>query len=286
MNGDDAGSRIAAWAQAEKEIVMLALIGSRARDRSDPLAADEYSDWDFQIATDSDQLFNDSGWLTNLGLKPLHYVDRTGRLGSARKITAIFATTEIDCVILPSASLRAAANQVLQGWPSVPPALFHATVDLAAVLRGGFRLLKGGEEFREFYEFSANRVNEVRLSDTGAIALADGFVCDYVSTRKKIARGELIAARRWLHVQLLEANLRLLHELRQRRGLPSQPDGRRLEQFDDPRQAGLRGEIGLDAPRLLAATERAAETVRELMGDLVGAGWRWPDLSSLRLGAE
>ncbi len=286
MTPTEVGEKITAWALAEKEIAMVALIGSRARDRSDPLAADDQSDWDFQIATDSEHLFVDSRWLRNLGLVPVHYVDRMGRLGSARKITAIFATTEVDCVILPLASLRAAAKQVLQSWPSVPPPLFHAAADLASVLQGGFTFLKGGEEFEKFYVFAATRITESRLSDAAAVALADGFVCDYVATMKKIRRGELIAARRWLHVQLIEANLRLLHELRQRRSLPSQPDGRRLESLNEPRLAGLRCDAGLDAAQLSAASDGAAESLRELMRDLVGAAWSWPNLPALSLRAE
>ncbi len=286
MKRVDVGELMAEWAKADEEIAMLALIGSRARDRADPLAADESSDWDFHLGTDAEQRFDDSRWLTHLGLEPLHYVNRAGRLGSARKVTAIFATTEVDCVILPLASLRAAARQVLQGWPSVPPPLYHATADLASVLQGGFRFLKGGDEFGAFYEFAANRVSQARLSDAAAVGLADGFVCDYVATRKKIRRGEFIAARRWLHVQLFETNLRLLHELRQRRHLPSQPDGRRLEFLGEPRLAGWVCDARLEAAPLTAATERAASTLRELMGDLVGAGWSWPDLTPLGLRAE
>lgn len=286
MKAIEAGEWVTAWALAEKEIAMVALIGSRARGRSGPLGADENSDWDFQIATDAEHLFADSRWITSLGLVPLHYVDRAGRLGSARKITAIFATTEVDCVILPSASLRAASRQVLQSWPSVPPPLYQAVTDLASVLQGGFMFLKGGEEFGEFYDFAATRISQARLSDAAAVALADGFVCDYVATVKKIRRGELIAARRWLHVQLLETNLRLLHELRQRRNLPSQPDGRRLEFLDEPRVEGLRCEAGLNASQLATAAGNAAENLRELMGELVGAGWCWPNLSALRLCAE
>jgi hypothetical protein len=116
--------------------------------------------------------------------------------------------------------------------------------------------------------------------------LAEAFVCDYVFTRRKVQRGELCAAQRWLHHQLAETNFRLLHELRLRCGKTSFPDARRLEQLEDPLGGGATVAAVPTAASLHVALEVAAGTHRQLITALVGAAWRWPDLSGLDLRAE
>lgn len=286
MNEADFGERLTAWALAAPEVALLALIGSRCRAAGTLHGADRHSDWDFQIATTAPEQMNDSAWLKRIGLTPLHYVERTGRLGSARKVTALFREGEVDWVVLPLAELRGIAQLAPKQWPAVPAPVARAVADFAAVLQGGYRLLKGAEEFAPFYEFASTRVPQARLNDAAAAAIADSAVCDYVATMRKIRRGELVAAQRWLHVQLTEANLQLLHEVRLRRGAPSLPDGRRLEFSSEPRLEEVGCEARLDVAELEAATEKAAAACRTLMRDLVGERWSWPDLSALRLRAE
>jgi hypothetical protein len=97
-----------------------------------------------------------------------------------------------------------------------------------------------------------------------------------VATRVKLDRGELHAARRWLHDALAEVNFQLLHELRQREGRFSMPDARRLERWQDPRAAALAVGSDHDAASVRAAIDHSAEALRGLMRELVGERWRWP----------
>lgn len=75
---------------------------------------------------------------------------------------------------------------------------------------------------------------------------------------------------------MAEVNFQLLHELRQRRGEPSLPDGRRVERLSiDSRGIAVNAVLSTDG--LLAAIEKSAATLRELMAELV-PDWRWPSL--------
>src|SRR5690606_24394407 len=100
VSNHDLGSRFVEWAMSEPSVLGLVQIGSRIRaaDRVD--AADENSDWDYQIITAEPQRFDRSEWAARearLGA-PLAYVCRGGRLGSARKASAVFQNGEMDFV--------------------------------------------------------------------------------------------------------------------------------------------------------------------------------------------
>lgn len=286
MNAPSLGERIATWAAADPAVTLCVLIGSRTRAGDAATGPDAGSDWDFQLATTAPERFADGAWLAALGLPPLAYALRPGRLGSALKATAVTARGELDVVVLPAEPLRGLARLVAAGDLPADPAARQALTDLAAVLAGGFRVLKGEAEFGAFYARVAGSVPPARLDDPAVRALAEGWICDYVALRRRLARGELLSARRALHHQLAEGNARLLHELRLRRGQPSFPDVRRLERLDAAAAARLALPDTADAAGLLAAAQSAARTCRGLLTELLGAAWRWPDLGPLGLGGE
>jgi hypothetical protein len=265
------GALIAAWAAADPALALCVLIGSQTRAGDAATGPDAGSDWDFQLATSTPERFADGAWLAALGLSPLAYALRPGRLGSALKATAVTARGEIDLVILPTEPLRGLARLVVGGALPPEPAARQA-------LAGGYRILKGEAEFGAFYARVAGAIPPARLDDAEVRRLAEGFVCDYVALRRRLARGELLAARRALHHQLAEGNARLLHELRLRRGLPSFPDVRRLERLDPAAAARLALPDTADAAGLHAGALTAAQTCRDLLQELLGAAWRWPDL--------
>ena len=280
------GELIPAWAAAEPAIALCVLIGSHARAGDALTGADAGSDWDFQLATTAPERFADGAWLAALGLPPLAYALRPGRLGSALKATAVTARGELDIVVLPAEPLRGLARLVMGGAPPADPAARQALTDLAAVLAGGYRILKGEAEFGPFYARVAGTIPPARLGDAELRRIADGFVCDYVALRRRLARGELLAARRALHHQLADVNARLLHELRLRRGQSSFPDARRLERLDAAAAARLALPDAADAAGLRGAARVAARTCRWLLAELLGGAWRWPDLAALGLGGE
>lgn len=285
MSESSLGDRFVAWAQREPAITGVVVIGSRVRQGERAGAADEHSDWDYQVITREPARFEARAWIAEAGLgTPVAYVLRGGRLGSALRFTALFAEGELDVVLIPHGRLRL-ARRILPSRSLLR--LFggeRALGDLAVVLRDGYRLAKGEAEWGTFLRRVVSDIPSSRLSDREVCDVAEGFVCDYVSTRRKIDRAELLAAQRWLHQQLAEANFRLLHELRQRAKLPTFPDARRLELLAEERAVGLvRIEAHPDRESLLAAVEKSAETCRTLVRDLVGEAWQWPDLSALRL---
>ncbi len=276
MRGDTIGPAIARWAEQEAAVRALVLIGSRVHPaNSTAVAADEYSDWDFQVVTPRPQFFSSRAWLPAAGLgEPLAYVARPGRLGSATKVSAVLRDGELDLVLLPARPLWWAKQLLRLGLAARLAYVRQALGGLAVVLRDGYRFLKGDAEWGGFYQRVAMEFPPPRLDNAAVRSLAEGFVCDYVSTRNKIERGEFLAAQRWLHHQLAEVNFQLLHELRQRRGEPSRPDVRRVERLTlDSRGIEVRAVPTPDGLRL--ATEKAAATLRELMSQLV-PDWRWP----------
>lgn len=286
MNGGDLGERIEAWARREAHVELLVAIGSRVRSPGTDGAADRRSDWDYQLASSRPEILDRSTWLSALGVEVHAYAVRIGRLGSSAKISAVTDRGELDLVILPAEALRVLTTAMSRPASSWPPQLLPALTDLATVLAGGFRLLKGEATHGALLARIAREVPVTRLDDAAVRTESEGFVCDYVSTWRKVERGEWIAAQRWLHHQLAETNLRLLHELRLRRGEASFPDGRRLERLAEPLSVAVTVRATPDAESLRAALPRCADAHRQLVEALLGHSWHWPDLSGLRLGGE
>lgn len=272
------GTRFRRWAEREHSVRALVVIGSQARASDAPDAADRHSDWDFQVVTSHPELFDSGEWLKSAELGPsLAYVVRRGRLGTARKVTALFSDGELDLVIIPSRQLGAVRWLHRLGLSGGVPAAHRALSDLSVVLRGGYRLVKGEREWARFFSHVATGIPAARLTDEEVRNAADGFACDYLSTLHKIDRGELLAAQRWLHSHLAEVNFRLLQELRQRTGAAAFPDARRLETTVDARtlEAVRVAAVPTDAS-LRAALAKSAETCQWLVRELVGDSWRWP----------
>ena len=286
MNGGDLGERIEAWARREVHVELLVAIGSRVRAPGADGAADCRSDWDFQLASSRPEILDRSTWLSALGVEVHAYAVRIGRLGSSAKISAVTDRGELDLVILPAEALRVLTAAMSRPSSTWPPQLLPALTDLATVLAGGYRVLKGEASHGALLARIASEVPMARLDDAAVRLEADGFVCDYVSTWRKVERGEWIAAQRWLHHQLAEANLRLLHELRLRRGEASFPDGRRLEFLAEPLADEVKVRAMPEAESLRAALPRCAAAHRRLVAALLGDAWRWPEMSGLRLGGE
>jgi len=206
---------------------------------------------------------------------------RAGRLNSVKKVTAVFEEGELDLVIIPYRQFRMVALIVRLGLMNFFPKSSSSLRNLAAVWKGGVVVLKGDFRVTLLIDAMKAKINSGRLDDEEVCALANGFVCDYVSAKRKLARGEILAAQRWLHFHLAEVNFQLLHEWRQRRGLLSFPDARRTESLLSKREMKLvevkaiPNEISVSM-----ALEECASACVELMGKLVGSKWSWPELPS------
>ncbi len=272
---------IASWGQLQPAISGIVLIGSRQRSTDDTIwRSDLDSDWDFHIVTSNPNLFLDDQWTKALkGIDVRVYSARMTRIGSVPKVNAIFSNAEADLVIIPSRIVRMARFLTKFGWHHRAGRVRQFLQDLAVVVRPGFRFLKDTNRWEAFYRFAVNAVSDARLSDDGARKIADGFVCDYIWTVRKISRGEYFAAQRMLHRELMETNFRLLHEIKLRRGERTFPEGRRIEKIARPEELDLLAvKTSIDEASLRVAVEKCARACRELMGLLVGGGWTWPKL--------
>ena len=276
MNGTTLGERFIDWATTEPSARGLILIGSQARGESALDASDRYSDWDFQVITSESDRFAAPAWLgaSKLG-EPVTYAIRFGRLGSARKVTALFHEGELDLVILPAVQLR--WLKIIRRLGLRSPAAQRGMDDLGSVLAGGYRILKGEREYGRLWSEVAQVGREKRLSDDECRDLANGIVCDYVSTLRKIDRGEMIAAQRWLHHQLTETNFKLLREVRRRAGDTAFHDARRLEMHCRPDEVMAVTVAALpNSESLRAAVEHSRGACVDLMKKLMSDAWRWP----------
>lgn len=270
---------LAKWAGQATAVKAVVLIGSRVRPADDThWQSDDQSDWDFQIITSQPEIFTRPAWTVGLGAgSPLAYVERMGVLGSSRKVSAVFPAMEMDLVVLPAGRMQMARMAMSLGLHRQSAGLRRALGDLAVVVRPGYLFLKGAADWEPFYRKVVAEVADPRLRNTDLLRLANGFVCDYVWFQRKLARGELIAARRMLHRGLAEVNLQLAHELKLRRGERSFPDGRRVERTHTSADlAGLAvaGDGSVEALRVAAG--QCAATLNRLMAGLAGADWQWP----------
>jgi hypothetical protein len=236
------------------------------------------SDWDFQVITSRPSIFNNRNFLDHAEVgEPCAFITRRGRLGSALKVTAIFSYGELDIVVIPEEEVRGLRESIGGNAARIEPEIMRKMSDQAAVLAGGYRILKADAEIHDLYRFVSTTAPLPRLSDLQVREIAEGFVCDYVSTIRKIERGELIAAQRWLHLYLVEANLCLLHELQQRRGLPTFPDARRLELVvEEMDLEAISISALLSESALSEATYKSANTLKKLVHALIDCNWRWP----------
>jgi len=278
----DFGEAMAQWVDRNPTISGLVLIGSRAHQDADQLLrADALSDWDFQVIASKPKDFENSSWTKDIpGFELRAYAVRTAIIGGVPKINAVFNGAEADFVIIPTISARLLRLSISLGLHRTEGRVRRHVQDLAEVIRPGWRFLKGGKRWGNLYRRAVEDVTDPRLSDEDIRQLAEGFVCDYIWTVRKIARGELRAAQRILYRELLEVNLRLLHESKLRRGQSSFTKARRLEKItgtDELESVTL--EAILEVNALQNVLEKTAATFRGLMQGLVGTTWQWPDLS-------
>lgn len=276
--------RFIEWAETEPSITMVTLIGSRSRPADAPDGPTATSDWDFQIATTDPAMYDRTDWLKAINGQPIAYVKRLGATGVVDKVTAVFPDGDVEWVIIPAEAFAGFVQAAEAGVDSAHPMVQKMFAEMGKVLFGNYRILKGGEPAEAVYE-AASRLgaDAFRRNDDQVIATAEGFVCDYISLRRKINRGELRASQLLLNEELLDELYWLLFELRKREGLHAKPMARRLEELGDPRLPLLDITPSLDHQSLTAAADKAAGALRVLVGELVGTQWAWPDLSGVDL---
>ena len=267
--GADLLASLTEWVGREKAIQAAVLFGSKARDAGAPAASDVWSDVDLHVVTNAADRIERLDWAS---IFPAHrFCLRVVRpaTGGVRKITILFEEGEADLVLIPVRKLKIARLAVGLGLHRKLHSLRASLENLSTVMRGGYRFIKGEKDWGRFYEKGVGDLRGFRISDDEACQLADVFLCELLWVFQKLERGELIAAQRILHRSLLETNVVLLHERRQRRATPSFQQARRIERLATPEELdSVLLNSRLDSGELLAAGWRLQAGLSFLMRDL------------------
>lgn len=269
---------ISAWLENERTIQSAVLFGSSARESGPAVSGGIRSDFDLHVVTTVPAKLESVDWSRMpRELRFCHQAVRSAT-GGVRKVTVLFASGEIDLVLVPASRFRLGRFAMRCGLQRRWPALRGALNEVATCLHSGYRFLKGEKEWGAFYAQIVAEMPGVRLADVEAKNLADVFLCDLLWVFQKLQRGELSAAQHLMHRSLAEINFRLVRELRLRRGQPllSFGLGRRVETILSPEELSwVQVDARLQREDLHRAAWRTLEGLRALMGELAPA-WRVP----------
>lgn len=263
--------RVVATVLASPDVSSAILFGSRARAAANS-PADEGSDVDLQIVVRTPRHWVDRHWAESvLPADAIVAWNVRDAFGGVKKVSVLLTDGELDLVFVPAHRMRWARWGLALGLHRVSAKGMRQAGDLKLLAGGGYRLLKGGPRWESFWRRVTAEVAEPRLGDAEIRNLAEGVKVDLVSIRRKLDRGELVAAQRWLHTGIAETNFKLMHELRLRRGERSFHDARRAEAvLDQDALARITISTELTAAGIRRAAEAAARVSEELADQLVG----------------
>ncbi len=229
MTAPELEARIVEWAHAQPGLEALVQIGSRVQPRA---VVDAWSDWDYQfIVRDPAQYFNRE-WPAQIAPCWSAHYERTAR--AVVKLSAVFAGGwEVDFVLLSAWRVKTTcwAMQHPGAGRWFPKGLRQDLHNLRLVASPGYRVVLGGPEWERRYAALAVAWPEVSFSAEDFQHHAAAFWRHAVWVAKKILRGELRAAVRWLHVELREHVLALVAEEAKLEGRRPRPEARRAEQW-------------------------------------------------------
>lgn len=275
---------ITMWLGREPRVKSAVLFGSSAREpEGAATGAPRRADLDLHILTPVPEELERVDWAAALPGQAFRHQAVRPATGGVRKATVLFATGEIDLVLVPEEPFRQAALALELGRHRENPPLMTALNEVATCLHSGYRFLKGEQEWGAAYARIGSGMPGVRLGDAEAKMLADIFLCDLLWVLQKIDRGELAAAQHLLHRSLAETNFRYVRELRLRRGEPllSFGLGRKVEAILPPAElAWVQVSARLEAEELRRAGRSAFTGMQALMAKLVPA-WRVPEGAAL-----
>lgn len=262
---------------ARPDVEAVTLFGSRARNQDDS-SADQGSDYDVQVVAANPARLTERDWANAvMGEGTIVGWSVRDAMGGTVKVSVLLIDEEIDLVLVPGRRLRPARWALRLGLHRRSAWVRRQLTPLVLVIGRGYRVLKGGNRWEHFWFTLFRDVPVPGLSDTAVRNLGQQAQVDFVSIKRKLDRGELRAAQRWLHTGLAEINFELMHEWRRRRGEPSFHDGRRVESILPPAELELiTVNARLDATEIAAAAERAARVAQQLVDTLVGSAKRPP----------
>jgi len=272
-------SSVTTWLESESSIKAAVLFGSSAREMNESAQLDQSSDIDLHVVTTDAQSLLDVEWERVLPNEKFYLQAVRSATGGVRKITVLFASGQVDLVLIPATQLKIARMAMRIGLHRRPGKLQTALNEIHASIRMGYKFIKGEAGWGNFYSRVMAEMTGVRLTNSDAASLAAAFLCEILWVLQKLERGELCAAQHSLHRSLAETNYRLIRELRLRRGqpLPSFGLARHFETLLTPEELGwVQINARLDHEELYRSTWRSLGTFKVLMASL-DTGWLIPD---------
>jgi aminoglycoside 6-adenylyltransferase len=270
-------ARLVDWARAQRGIEALLQIGSRAQPGA---VVDAWSDWDYQLVASDPGRYENRDWPAQIAPCWSAHLERTPR--GVMKVSAIFTGGwEVDFVLLPAWQMKlvywAMAHPGLQ--PLYPRALRQGIANTRLWARPGCRVVIGGPAWEKRLAALAVVWPEGGFTAGDFLFHTAGFWRHAVWTAKKILRGELRAAHRWMHLELREHTYALLAEEARLAGRTPRPEARQAEQWLDAarlRQTAIT--TGPGQRELARALLAELELFREVTQS-VGTrhGWTVPD---------
>jgi hypothetical protein len=248
---------------AERTVRLVVLFGSRAR--AGGMGADPFSDLDLQITVDRPAAWTRPDWARRcLGDVAIEAWAWQPAFGGVVKVSARLLGQAVDFVWIPTRRMRWARLAVAVGWHGRSAGVRRRLGDLAVVWAPGHQVLKGAEGWRRFCARVVAEVPVPGLSDDEVRNLLELARLEHAALGIKLTRGEVLAAQRWLHVQLGAISHRLWTEHRRRAGLPYAHDARRLEWLapaEDLARLTINSDLSPDALR--AAADQVLAATRE-----------------------
>jgi len=194
--------------------------------------------------------------------------------GDVRKATLISMSGEADIVIIPFSYANKLRKAAEGNGLSPDPNVRFALNEMATIMRGGYRFLKGQAEWGLFYSQVCANYPGQRLTLENVVQLAEIYLCELLGLLQKLERGELVVAQRLLHRALAETNYQLLHEARLRRGQLSFREARRLERLLPRDELELvQVSAQLESESLRQAVTKSYATMCKLLAELAPE-WR------------
>lgn len=217
------------WIEREPSIRSAVLFGSHARSAFHAASADRWSDIDLHLIVDNPLKIQNIKWLAVLpGMSLILKVSRAAT-GGVIKLSLLFANGEADLVLVPTRKMQFSRLITSTGLQHKFPLIESSLNSFATVMSGGYKFIKGERQWAPFYARVVARMPGFRISDEQACRMAEDFLYEVFWIKKKLKRGEFIAAQRALHRSLIETNIILIHELRLRKGLTTFQQARRVE---------------------------------------------------------
>ncbi len=263
---------VLAWLAREPAVESAALFGSSAKPTAAAASSYFCTDIDLHVVSPTPVRLYNADWQAVFPNQRFCCHANQTATGGTHKITIVFDDGLIDIVVVSRRQMQLARWAMRLRLYRNIGFVRTGLNELSTTLRAGYRFLKGQERWGELYARVEKELPGVRLADSEACALADGFLVTLVIAFRWLERGELSAVQYALHRHLAETNFRLMRELQLRREwlLPSFGLARRVEFLLPARELSwIQVSARLAHDELLRALWSSFVGVRNLMAQLV-----------------